>query len=989
MKNILSPLSIIIFLFFGIGWTALAEENPDTTIHEREDKTEIVHDDHAQPETESSDHKGEAHGVTTHEEEAHADEGHGEKDHSEGGHEPNLAPLFFIIIALIIGTLTRHFMQKTPLPFTVLLVIFGLSLGALTRVGILEKANLTFISDSIEWAGEFDPHMILFIFLPILIFEAAFAMDVHTFRKTSTNAILLAIPGIVIALFMTGAGVMILKKYEVGMIHWTWPIALMFGAVISATDPVAVVAVLKELGASKKLGTLIEGESLLNDGTAIVFFMVFFTAITGIASDTSPFIYFIKVSFGGVCIGLLIGGIVIAWVKRVFNDALIEITAIIVAAYLTFYLAEHYLHVSGVLGLVSLGLVMAGIGRTRISPEVEHFLHEFWELAAFIANTLIFIIVGVVITQRIQFTGKDFMLLGIIYVAIHITRAFVIFVLFPIMRKAGYGLPKKDAYVLWWGALRGAIGLAMALIVAGAPSIPEGIRNQFLFLIAGTVTLTLLVNATTIGWLVNKLGLTKLAPAKALMIYNARLYLRQSSENAMEKLKGDRFINKANWNSVMEYLPDEVATTFEDSEKIETIAETRRRILEKEKSSYWYQFKEGLLSSTAVRRLSDTINDIIDAGGTIPLSQRKDLEELWKTPKMLNRLQNMPLLRKISENYFFEKLSVSYDSARGFVEAQEEALKLIESMGRSAADEAEEKMLAILEEEINENRIHGLTFIRNLRKNFPEIYSAISTRQAIRTMLNYELKTVERLQKNGRIDSSEASKMISVIEERMKRLMQKPPKIKLPDTIEIIKDIPWLRDLSKSTFDTVEQAFQQRVYSVGDNLIKEGSMGDSLYIIIRGNIKISKGDTVLEIEGPGATVGEQAILTGKPFETTVTAESPVTALRLRYLKIQSLMESTPDLKNGLWKVTGVRMAEKLLADVPAYSKWKPSKIRSFIGKGKIFTSEDGATLEIKDKVGILLHGDVTIKEKAQHISAPSMLDESEYILSEGSVVLLC
>ena len=919
------------------------------------------------------------------------DEEHGES-HGEGGHGPNLAPLFFIMIALIIGTLTRNFMQKTPLPFTVLLVIFGLALGTLTRTGVLEKANLSFIANSIEWAGKFDPHLILFIFLPILIFEAAFAMDVHTFRKTSTNAILLAVPGIVVALFLTGAIVMFVKKAEFGFTDWTWPIALMFGAVISATDPVAVVALLKELGASKKLGTLIEGESMLNDGTAIVFFMVFFTAITGASSDLSPFLYFIKVSLGGVLTGFIIGGILIAWVKRVFNDALIEITAIIVAAFLTFYVAEHYLHVSGVLGLVTLGLIMAGIGRTRISPEVEHFLHEFWELAAFIANTLIFIIVGVVIAQRIpmsQLTLKDFLLLGIIYIGIHIVRAIVILVHYPIMKKAGYGLPKKDTYVLWWGALRGAIGLAMALIVAGEQSIPENIRNQFLFLLAGTVTLTLLINATTVGWLVSKLGLNKLAPAKAMMIHHARKYLRQSSENAVEKLKTDRFIGKANWNTVMHYLPEEVPEEIDHLGKVEKIAETRRRILEKEKSSYWYLFKEGMINSTAVRQLSDTINDIIDAGGTIPLSQRKDLEELWKTPKMLNKLQNIPLLGKVIENYFFERLSISYDTARGFVEAQEECLKLVESMARSAVDKDEEKILGIVEEEINENRIHGLTFIRNIRKNYPEIYTAIATRQAIRSMLNYELKTVERLQKNGRIDSSEAGKMVSVIEERMKRLMQKPPKIKLPDTLEIIKEIPWLHDLKKDTFEAVQEFFQQRVYSIGDTLIKEGAMGDSLYIVIRGNVKISKDDHVIDIQGPGTTIGEMAILTGKPFSATVAAESPVTALRLRYLKIQSLMETAPDLKEGLWKIAGVRIAETLLADVSPYNKWKPAKIRNFILRGDILTSSKGKEFEVSHKLGLLLHGAITSLTSSKNIVAPAILEEGKYRIHGEAVILIC
>ena len=108
---------------------------------------------------------------------------------------------------------------------------------------------------------------------------------------------------------------------------------------------------------------------------------------------------------------------------------------------------------------------MAGIGRTRISPEVEHFMHEFWELIAFVANVIIFIVVGVVIAQNAHPTGMDFLILGLVYLGIHLVRAINMGAFYPLMKKSGYGLPSKDAVVVWWGALRGAIGLALALVV--------------------------------------------------------------------------------------------------------------------------------------------------------------------------------------------------------------------------------------------------------------------------------------------------------------------------------------------------------------------------------------------------------------------------------------------------------------------------------------------------------------------------------------------
>ena len=172
-----------------------------------------------------------------------------------------------------------------------------------------------------------------------------------------------------------------------------------------------------------------------------------------------------KIGAAGGLIGVFLGLIAILWVRKVFNDPMIEITVVLVTSYAVFFICEHFFHVSGVLGLVALGIVMAGIGRTRISPEVEHFMHEFWELIAFVANVIIFIVVGVVIAQNANPTGMDFLILCLVYVGIHIVRAINMGAFYPIMKKAGYGLPGKDAVVVWWGALRGAIGLALALVV--------------------------------------------------------------------------------------------------------------------------------------------------------------------------------------------------------------------------------------------------------------------------------------------------------------------------------------------------------------------------------------------------------------------------------------------------------------------------------------------------------------------------------------------
>lgn len=919
-----------------------------------------------------------------------------------------MEPLFFIVIALIIGAATRHFLKKTPLPYTVLLMLFGVGLGLLVRfnpvhsvgneeaVGLWDKITHSFLL-AIQWAGNIDPHVILFIFLPILIFEAAFAMDVHVFKKTVANASILAIPGILLALFLTGALVEGLGAVNIGFKNWGWSLAFLFGAVVSATDPVAVVALLKELGASKKLGTLIEGESMLNDGTAIVFFFVFLAIIPesfGIHIHTSGLPVwgeFLRVSFGGILLGLIIGATTLMWVRKVFNDAMIEISLIVVAAYLTFYVAEHFLHVSGVLGLVTLGLAMASAGRTRISSEVQHFLHEFWELAAFIANTLIFIIVGVVIAKRTQFDLNDFLALFILYIGIHVIRGIVILVFYPIMRKIGYGLPKKDAVVAWYGGLRGAVGLALALVlfgeIANAEHVtPENmmIANQFLFYIAGIVVLTLLINATTIKFLVRSLGLTDIPPVKAMMFSNTFKALNLDAEKEMSIIRKDRFMNGADWNQVRNYMPHhEISTENIDVSAIEPLSEARRRILEKEKSSYWNQYKDGLLAPMAYTKLTDNINEVLDKEGAIPLDNREYLDELWHVPRFLTNLQSAPLVGKWAKSVLLDRLATQYDMARGFVVAQEEVAKLAARMDYDfnqddVKDEEEERIEQMIRDEISSNRLHGLNYIKEVHLAYPEITKSIETRQAARSILNYEKAQISKLKKEGRLEDDEAEKMILGVEERMKKLMETPIITSMLEPLEVLQQVGWLANVDKELKQKVVSIAVEKNHAQDTPLIEQGDTGEKgMVVIARGSVKVMVGNTVVDILGAGSVIGEMSVLAGVPRTASVVADSPVTALWLSSSDMQELIKESKVLESNLWGTAGLRFAENLLGQVEPFREWSQIKLRRWLANGRVVKTAVSEHMKFHQNTGVLISGNAVDRETKDKIAAPAIIDVAE------------
>ena len=326
------------------------------------------------------------------------------------------------------------------------------------------------------------------------------------------------------------------------------------------------------------------------------------------------------------------------------------------------------------------------------------------------------------------------------------------------------------------------IGLALALIVASQESINPEVRTQILSLTAGIVFLTSLINATTIKLFIQKLGLTKVGAARQQLLNQTITMLRKGGEKEISKLKEIRFMSGADWESVEQFLPN-ANKASDRARQVDTLFETRKRILLKEKESYWRQFSEGLLTPAAVQNLSDEIDHLLDFNGKVSLAQRKDLEQMWTTPKMLAKLQTVPIFGGFWKKRFYRKLALSYDCARGFVMANEENLKSLSSLitGLSAGAEQiskeVEKILG-LEDEINENGIMGLTFLRNLKDTYPEVYHAIETQIASRSLLNHQMATIQKLEKQGGLEPADSLNLEAVIQSQMKQIIDSPPKIK-------------------------------------------------------------------------------------------------------------------------------------------------------------------------------------------------------------------
>lgn len=681
-----------------------------------------------------------------------------------------LAPLLLTIAGLTVGAIFKSLFQRTRIPYTVGLFAIGLAAGIMNRMGVFH--GMPQFSAALDSVANINPDLILYIFLPILIFDAAYELNLHIFKKTLTNATLLAAPGLIICMILTAGVLMAISFFVPGYEKWTWASALMFGALISATDPVAVVALLHELKTSKRFSTLVDAESLLNDGTGIVCFMLFYgITVWGRNDELTPILEFCQVVAGGAILGFIVARLVIWFITRVNSEEMIQNSVIILSAYLVFILAQLYLGISGVIALVAFGLTIAYVGKPRLKPQVNIFMGSFWELLTYIANTLIFIIVGIVIAEKVDFSWSHCAILLLVYIALNIIRYITIMMLYPIMKRSGYGLNKKESIILTWGGLRGALGMTLALMVSYTPAIPEEIRSQVLFFTAGTVTLTLCINATTMRWLLNKLGLIYIPTARTMMENKIQNLLHENSEQYFERLKTREALNGANWEKVSQYVTASPSAQEATPMANDVMNEIRLRVLDKEKMFLHQIYDEGIISKTSFMQLSNSLDELYDHDGSYALDTRTSIFNFCNRTFILDGMQRIPKIGSWISFYFKERIGVVHDLGRGFIILQKEDLKLLDDLEGSNMLSGEQKVvLKTLRAEIQHNLDTMNGILNKLANDFPKAYKHALTQKATRMLLCNERRNIRQLQTDGMLSDKDAEQLYERVDERSEKL---------------------------------------------------------------------------------------------------------------------------------------------------------------------------------------------------------------------------
>ena len=820
--------------------------------------------------------------------------------------DPTLEIVTLVVALMFTASLVAVAAKRLRFPYTIFLVLIGLLVGWLSGVFEILKPLTHF---------ELTPDIIVFVFLPVLIFESAFNLNARTLFKNITPILTLAIPALLVSTVVVG-----------GIVHLALDlpldVALLFGALISATDPVAVISLFKEMGAPKRLTVLVEGESLFNDGTALVLFKILLGIVIAGSFTTSTItngvVDFLFVFVGGLVVGGMFGYVFSRAIEMVENDALIEITLTTLLAHSTFIAAEHYIGVSGVMATVAAGLTLGSYGRNKISPPVLEHMESFWEYFAYVCNSLIFLLVGLSVDMVLFVKNLDsaFWAVGAVLVA----RAFVIYTFTPLAGKLKgvEAISRSFQTVMFWGGLRGALAMAMVL------SIPDSVEQKpfLIVLTVGIVLFTLIVNGLTLRPLMSLLGLDRYSMAERFERSQAMLRARQDALRSLREFgqKG-RFeassmdVVAAHYNRGMKEAHHEVDSLRKGEGRLGAGEEKKlvlRHALLLEKAEYHIFFEQGLISEDNLREMHHTIDLALDrlkeADGV--LVSGKGFSSFfggWETA-LHNALGKVFFLRPMVRRYKTARIAESYERKRARLMVVTSVMHSLEGM---AMDKTYDH--AAVDEALGFYRhLHSITEDRvmSIRAEFPEYVDKVEASILKRYCLTQELKSYEEQFKEGSITDKVLKEFKANVSEEVRKMRMRPVEELLIPAPKLMSMIPIFAEFPDEDLKLICSQVSVQSYLPGERIVKAGAHGSSLFVIGRGRAQVftADGKPVASL-GAGDFFGEIALLAPQPRTATVQAVTPTTVLELKRDLLMPILDDAPHMKQALEEAYKVRLAE--------------------------------------------------------------------------------
>jgi len=808
---------------------------------------------------------------------------------------------------LVLASVVQPTAERLHLPYTVLLAIVGVAIGAVSS--FLLYTPLTNVFDDIVRPVvdlPFNASIFLVVFLPLLLFHAALTIDLREIAPDWAPILTLAI----VAVFAAAVAIGFSLSFAAGI---PLTVALLVGAIVATTDPSAVVAIFRELGAPARLTRLLEGESLLNDAAAIVLFSVLVAMLTesGQTDFAAGAVHFAEAFLGGIVLGAAGGRIFGTVLPFLGGSRLAEVTLSVALPYIVYLLAEQLFDVSGVVAVVSAGLTAGAIGRVRLAPDNWRYVERVWEQTGFWASSLIFVSASTLVPKLL--TGvhlEDSWLLLVAVAAALASRAVVLFGLLPLLSALHLSQKVSGAYKLAiaWGGLRGAVTLALALAVTENSRIDPDVRNGVAVLATGFVLFTLLVNGLTLRPVIRLLKLDRLSPLNqalrnkvlALSLADVRDALSETASqyaippdvarSATEPV--DRRIDE------LSAQPDlEQAISDRDRIRIGLVAlanRERRIILD--------HHAQRTVSSAAIERLLRNTNLILDAAraeGRVGYNRAaRALLEFQRGFWIANLLHRMlklagPLQRQISIR--FESLLIRRL-------ALEELFRFIDSRLAALLGERVSELLG----EVIAARSEATTrALDALRLQYPEYAEALEQRFLRQSGFRMSLSRFHDLYDEGLI-GKEVFEDLEREHAAVRTLTDELPPLDLGLRGEdLLAQFDMFAGLGVAELRALARLFRPRLLVPDEVVIRKGERGNAVFLISSGAVEVVLPNQRVRL-GSGDFFGEMALLSGRPRQADVVALGYCRVLVLTAADFRRFLRDYPRAKGEIDRIAGER-----------------------------------------------------------------------------------
>jgi CPA1 family monovalent cation:H+ antiporter len=789
---------------------------------------------------------------------------------------------------------------RLRIPYSVLLALVGVALGVVSHFAPLVAPDNVLVSTMVSWNQSANAsEVFLYIFLPILLFESSIGIDAGRLLDDIGPILVLAIVAVLVSTLMVGFTLSAASGMALAG-------CLLLAAAVSTTDPSAVIAIFRDLGAPRRLTLLVEGEAVFNDAAAIAIFSLLLPVLMqGGTFDLGHGLFVFVTGFiGGVAIGH-IAAHVLCWIlPRFGDDRMSELTLTLAATYLTYIVTDHVFHYSGVVATVTLALSFGALGRTRVAPDNWTHLRASWEVLGFWANSLIFVLAAMLVPRTLAAANaEEAWLLGVLVVAALAARAATLFGILPLLSLLNLSARVSNAnkLVIVWGGLRGAVTLALALAVTENTALDPELRRFVGVLATGFVLFTLFVNALTLRPLMRLLGLDRMSRADIAMRDRVlELGLAQVREEAALIARDYRldeeaaaFVDDYYQHRLGQLGADAQAARLSDDERLYVGLAT---LANREQELYLEQFAAQLTSRWLIGILTNKagqLKDGVKARGVAGYDEAVARGARW-SPRLraalwIQRHLGWTRPLEVILGGRLELLLVTSAVLRELVSFNRR--KLTPLLGERVGEQIAARLSARIE--TTESALHAL------KLQYPDYAYQVQSRYLGRAAL--------------RLERAEYRLLLA----RRRGVLLAAPRLDLGlSRDQLISSVPIFERLGADQHARLAALLRPILFMPGEKIIEKGSRGDGMYFIASGAVEVRVAPAPVRL-GTGAFFGEMALLYDRPRNADVVALGYCQILELPGRDFHRLLEADASIRDEITRAAEARAHPQAVAPAAA------------------------------------------------------------------------